>query len=46
MMTEKQINLKLPDELWLAAKVKAAQNRVSLSEAIRVLLRKWIEAPK
>ena len=46
MMTEKQINLKLPDDLWLAAKVKAAQNRVSLSEAIRVLLRKWIAAPK
>ena len=45
-MTDKQINLKLPDELWLASKVKAAQNRISLSEAIRVLLRKWIEAPK
>ena len=42
MMTEKQINLKLPDELWLAAKVKAAQNRVSLSEAIRKLLREWL----
>ena len=28
-MTNKQINLKLPDDLWLAAKVKAAQNRVS-----------------
>ena len=26
----------------LAAKVKAAQNRVSLSEAIRKLLREWI----
>ena len=41
-MTDKQINLKLPDELWLAAKVKAAQNRVSLSEAIRKLLREWL----
>ena len=41
-MTDKQINLKLPDALWLAAKVKAAQNRVSLSEAIRVLLREWL----
>ena len=41
-MTDKQINLKLPDELWLAAKVKAAQNRVSLSAAIRELLRKWL----
>ena len=41
-MTDKQINLKLPDDLWLAAKVKAAQNRVSLSEAIRVLLREWV----
>ena len=41
-MTDKQINLKLPDALWLAAKVKAAQNRVSLSEAIRKLLREWI----
>ena len=42
MMTDKQINLKLPDALWLAAKVKAAQNRVSLSEAIRKLLREWL----
>ena len=41
-MTDKQINLKLPDALWLAAKVKAAQNRVSLSEAIRKLLREWL----
>ena len=41
-MTDKQINLKLSDELWLAAKVKAAQNRVSLSEAIRALLREWV----
>ena len=50
-MTDKQINLKLPDkgilvrlpdELWLAAKVKAAQNRIGLSEAIRVLLREWV----
>ena len=41
-MTDKQINLKLPDELWHAAKIKAAQNRVSLSEAIRVLLREWV----
>ena len=40
-MEEKQINIKLPDELWLAAKVKAAQNRISLSEAIRKLLTKW-----
>ena len=42
-MTDKQINLKLPDELWLAAKVKAAQNRVSLSAAIRRLLTKWVK---
>ena len=42
-MTDKQINLKLPDALWLAAKIKAAQGRVSLSEAIRVLLREWVE---
>ena len=41
-MTDKQINLKLPDDLWLATKVKAAQNRVSISEAIRVLLREWL----
>ena len=41
-MKDKQINLKLPDELWIAAKVKAAQNRISLSEAIRVLLREWV----
>ena len=26
-MKDKQINLKLPDDLWLAAKIKAAQNR-------------------
>ena len=42
-MTDKQINLKLPDALWLAAKIKAAQSRVSLSEAIRVLLREWVK---
>ena len=42
-MIDKQINLKLPDDLWFAAKVKAAQNRISLSEAIRVQLRKWVE---
>ena len=42
-MTDKQINLKLPDELWLAAKVKAAQNRISLSEAIRGLLKTWVK---
>ena len=42
-MTDKQINLKLPDDLWLAAKVKAAQNRISLSAAIRVLLTEWVK---
>ena len=50
-MKDKQINLKrpdkgilvkLPDELWLAAKVKAAQNRMGLSPAIRNLLREWV----
>ena len=45
-MTEKQINLKLPDELWLAAKVKAAQNRISLSAAIRLLLGEWIASDR
>ena len=40
-MTYKQINLKLEDDLWLAAKIKAAQNRMFLSEAIRKLLREW-----
>ena len=44
-MTDKQINLKLPDALWHAAKIKAAQNRTSLSAAIRKLLREWIAAP-
>ena len=43
-MKDKQINLKLPDELWLATKVKAAQNRISLSEAIRALLRDWVDS--
>ena len=38
----KQINLKLPDELWFAAKVKSAQNRISLSAAIRQALAKWV----
>ena len=28
-MTDKQINLKLPDAMWHAAKIKAAQKRVS-----------------
>lgn len=41
-MTDKQVNVKLSDALWLAAKVKAAQNRMSLSEAIRSLLREWV----
>lgn len=41
----KQINLKLTDDMWLAAKIKAAQNRISLSAAIRELLKKWIEEP-
>ena len=44
-MTDKQINLKLSDDMWLAAKIKAAQNRMGLSAAIRVLLKKWIEEP-
>ena len=42
-MTDKQINLKLSDDLWLRAKIKAAQNRMGLSEAIRVLLREWVK---
>ena len=42
----KQISLILPDDLWLAAKVKAAQNRMSLVQAIRVLLAKWVKEPK
>ena len=42
-MTDKQINVKMPDDLWFAAKVKAAQSRISLSEAIRVLLREWVK---
>ena len=41
-MTEKQINLKLPDALWLAAKIKAAENRIGLSEAIRRLISEWV----
>ena len=44
-MPEKQINIKLSDDMWLAAKIKAAQNRLSLSAAIRELLKKWIEEP-
>ena len=44
-MAYKQINFKLSDDMWLAAKVKAAQNRMGLSEAIRGLLKKWIEEP-
>ena len=35
---EKQINLKLPDELWFEAKVKAAQNRTTLTATLRWLL--------
>ena len=38
----KQINLRLPDDLWLAAKIKAAQNRMGLSEAIRLLIAEWV----
>ena len=42
----KQISLILPDDLWLAAKVKAAENRMSLVKAIRVLLAKWVKEPQ
>ena len=42
-MDKKQVNLRLPDELWLAAKVKAAQNRMSLTAAIRKLLKDWVD---
>ena len=42
-MTDKQINVKLPDELWLRAKIKAAENRTTLSAAIRLLLREWVK---
>ena len=45
-MTNKQININMPDDLWLAAKVKAAQNRMSLPAAIRMLLARWIEGGK
>ena len=45
-MKDKHILLKLPDDLWLAAKVKAAQNRMGLSEAIRLLLREWIASDR
>ena len=45
-MTDKQINLKLPDALWYAAKVKAAQNRMSLSAAIRLLLGEWVASDR
>ena len=41
-MADKQINLKLPDALWYATKVKATKNRMSVSEAIRVLLAEWV----
>ena len=39
---DKIINLKMPDELWMAAKVKAAQNRISLSAALRKMLVEWV----
>ena len=44
-MTDKQINLKLPDALWYATKVKAAKNGMSVSEAIRALLAEWVKQP-
>ena len=45
-MTEKQISLRLPDALWMAAKIKAAENRMSLAETIRTLLTKWVGKPE
>ena len=45
-MNDKQINLKLSDSLWLAAKVKAAQNRISLSQALRLLLGEWVASDR
>ena len=45
-MTDKQVNVKLPDALWLAMKIKAAENRTSVSEVIRKLLTKWVGKPE
>ena len=41
-MTDKQINVKLPDELWLAAKIKAAENR-TICQRRCLLLREWVK---
>ena len=35
--------IRIPDELWQAAKDKAANENTTVSEVIRALLTEWIE---
>ena len=42
-MRSRQVNLALAEDLWVAAKIAAAKNKISLSEAIRQLLREWVK---
>ena len=40
----KRIEIIIGDDLWVAAKVKAVHNHLSLSAVIRMLLKRWVEA--
>lgn len=37
--------IRMPDELWEAAQVKAAALGVSVSEVIREMLTEWVDQP-
>jgi len=40
---EKRIFVRLPKELHIAVKVKAAKEDKTVSEVVRELLRRWVE---
>ena len=44
MEKEKRITIRVPAELHLAVKIKAAREDRPVSEIIRELLEKWLEA--
>ena len=37
--------IRISDELWDAVKAKAAQQDTTASEAIRALLKEWVQKP-
>lgn len=40
------MNLKLPDELYQAAKKRAKNSGITLSQAVRLLLAEWVRNPQ